>query len=131
VSIDENEEAVLERTRVGIHTVENGVGNQAARIDGYVANGTEWVAVAVVEVFGADELAQELVRVEALDIATVVLVKVGEAVVEEDGRLEFDGNVELDDALALIEDVVEAGVLDEGVAGGRWDDVVAAGAKTI
>jgi len=73
----------------------------------------------------------ELVRVEALDIATVVLVEIGETVVEEDGGLKVDGDVKLDDTLALVGGVAEAGVGDVGVSWRRWDDVVAASLETV
>jgi len=73
----------------------------------------------------------ELVRVEALDIATMVLVEIGETVVEEDGGLEVDGDVKFDDTLALIGGVAEAGVGDVGVSGRRWVDVVAASLETV
>lgn len=73
----------------------------------------------------------QLVRVEAFDIATVVLVEIGETVVEEDGGLEVDGNVELDDTLALVGGITEAGVGNVGISGRRWDDVVAASLETV
>jgi len=46
----------------------------------------------------------------------VVLVEIGKTVIEEDGGLEVDGNIELDDTLALVGGVTEASVGDVGVA---------------
>jgi hypothetical protein len=42
-------------------TVEQGVGDQTTWIDGNIADGTEWIAVAVVEVTGTDKFSSELV----------------------------------------------------------------------
>ena len=53
----------------------------------------------------------------------MVLVKVGELVVQEDRVLEICRDVKLHDALPLVEDVGDcgiAGVIEEGIARGGW-----------
>lgn len=77
--------------------VELRVGNEAARIvclaRGWIQ--LEWIAVAVANGIVALELAIQLVLIEALDISPVVLVKVCESIVEENGGGEVVGDVKL------------------------------------
>jgi len=64
----------------------------------------------------------------------VVLVKIGELVVEEDRVFELDGDVEFDDALAFIRDISDGGivrVVNESIAGGLDVSLLVSGTETI
>jgi hypothetical protein len=77
--------------------VEHGVCDEATRIVWSVVRSrgnVERAAVAVFDVIGALRMALELVDVDRLDVATMVLVEVGEAIVEEDRGLDVVGDVE-------------------------------------
>ena len=59
----------------------------------------------------------KLVLIETLDIPTVVLIEIGELVVEQHGGLNVRGHVELQDTLAGcgIRDAVGAALVQEGI----------------
>lgn len=63
----------------------------------------------------------------------MILVEVGELVVEEDGWVEIDGDVKLDNALLLVGYVKGriASVIEVGVARGLYGDVAVSIAKTV
>ena len=84
------------------HTIENGVGNKTTRIDCFVANGSQRLAISLVQSALTDKLALELIRVQALDVSSMVLVEVCELVVEKDGRVEFYWDVKLEITLLLL-----------------------------
>jgi hypothetical protein len=98
-----------------------------------VVDGTEGSAVAAVEVARRDVMTEKLVCILALYVATMILVKVGELVVEEEGGFEVDGDMELDDALLLIRYVKGsiASVVEVGVARGLYLDIAVSGAETV
>lgn len=98
-----------------------------------MVNGTKRSTVGVVEVVGRDVMAEKLVCILALYIAPMILIKVGELVVEEDGRVEVDGDMELDDALLLIRyvKVLVASVVEVGVAGRLYLEIAVSGAETV
>ena len=65
--------------------VEHGVGNKSARVVGFfhVAITSKRVAVTTVDCAPRNIIAFQLVGIERLDVSSVILVKVGEVIVEE------------------------------------------------
>lgn len=102
--------------------VEFRVRNQTARIIRLSGSRIQLQRIAVAAVDGrvAAEIALHLRRILGLNISTVVLVEVGEAVVHEDGRADFVLNFELDGADGLVVGVVRiVGPLQEAVGPSR------------
>lgn len=86
---------------VGEGVVEHGVGHHAARVDDLSSSSgveIQWLAGRAVNDILGYGIAQELLGVERINVATMVLVEVVEVVVEADGRREFLGNRERDNA---------------------------------
>jgi hypothetical protein len=59
-------------------TVEERVGDQAARVDDFAVGRVGGFAVTAVDGAVRDRLAHQLIRVDRLDVATVVLIVVGD-----------------------------------------------------
>lgn len=79
--------------------VEDGVGNQAARVVCFAVWGeSEGIAGAAIDAAIASSGTSELVGVERLDISSVVLIEAGEAVVEIDMGADVVGDAELERA---------------------------------
>lgn len=126
------------RERAG-RTVEDAVGDQAARVDGEVARDGERTAVASTKVVGRPGVSSELALVDRLDVASVVLVVVRDCpsaqsapsswllwirekrtlVVHEHGRLHVGRQLELELAEAARR---HGESLVEGVLPGRRSD---------
>lgn len=64
-------------------TVKDGVGDKTARVNGLVAYRIQGLAATTPQCCSADGLALELVGVQTLDISSMVLVVVGQLVVDE------------------------------------------------
>lgn len=76
-----------------------------------------------------DKLPLELIGIQTLDVATVILEEVCELVVEEDGGVEVCNQLELNNALAFRSDVCDGAVvdvIDKGVSGGSGFGVLCA-----
>jgi hypothetical protein len=89
----------IQQSQVIKRVVEHGIRNQATRvvwatITMYVQGGT----VARPDIITALRAALELVNVDRPDVAAMVLVEVGEAIVEQDRRFDLFGDVEAQDA---------------------------------
>jgi len=84
-----------------ILTVKQRVCNETARIDGLAVNFAQRLAVSATQRTCADVLALELVRIETLDIATVVLEEVGQLVVQQHRWFDIVWNVKFDYTLLL------------------------------
>ena len=63
-------------------TIEHAVGNQTARVDDSIVARVDRLAIAVVDGAVRDGVSTQLVRVERLDISTVILVIVCDCVKE-------------------------------------------------
>lgn len=77
-------------------TVKHRVGDQATGIDDLGGIGGaqgQWLTISVIQRAGAHVFALELIRVQTFNITPVVLVEVGEFVVEQDGILQIGGDV--------------------------------------
>jgi hypothetical protein len=97
--------------------VKHGVGNQTARVDGQVRLivPVHGVALRAADGAVADGIALELAGEEGLHVAAVVLVEVGEVVVEEDWRAHVFGNDEFELAdVRLVLDTKVVGDVDVG-----------------
>ena len=88
--------ALIDGSRAEEGVVEDGVGDQTTGVIGEAgAICLQWVASAATDGVVAQEMALELISVERLDISPVVLVEVGETVVEVDRRANVVWDVEL------------------------------------
>lgn len=99
-------------------TVKYGICNQATRINGFAIDGGKWFAITLLEVTSADIFTLQLVSVQALHVATMILEEVGELIVEEYGVLQFHGHGKFHDALELLGDICYAAVssvVDKGI----------------
>lgn len=87
-----------------IRVVEHGVGNQATWVVGLLglAVAVQRIALATVNLVVAERLSIELLGVKRVDIAAVVLVKVGHVVVEENGRAHAFRDVKLQVAAGAV-----------------------------
>lgn len=106
--------ARVQKSHRRVRVVEDTVSNKTTGVVWFVVVRSDRLAVSVVEILGDALLAQQLVRVEALDITTVVLVAagqiqqeraillVGKLVVKEDAGTEVVGDVEADLALRTL-----------------------------
>ena len=104
---------------IRLRTVEDRVGDEPARVDDLVTDDIQRLAIAPLDGVVVDMVAAKLVLGEALDVPTVVLVEVGELVVEEHGGIDVCGHVELDDALAgeVVRNAGGTGLVEECVLG--------------
>lgn len=89
-----------------ILAVEHGVGNESAGVDGVLGvaltdNG-QWVAGSSAQFRHSTGSSRELLGINTLDIATMVLIKVREAVIDKDGLLHSVGDGELDCAFCCL-----------------------------
>jgi len=94
--------------------VEHGVGDEAAGVVRLACLGVyvQRRAVARAEVAGTAGITLELLDIDGLDVAAVVLVEVREAVVEQDWRLDVFRDVEAEDAhVCLLHDAGFEGVV--------------------
>lgn len=80
--------------------VEERVGNETTWVDSLAGFRVdlEWITIAAGDGGVAAEIAHQLVLIVRLDVSSMVLVEVGELIVEEDGRANVVGNVELQHA---------------------------------
>jgi len=89
---------------VGEGVVEHRVGNETTGIVWLAIDRVQGPAVARINVAHGASGSFQLLNVHALNVTSVVLVEVGQAVVEQNGRLDVVGDLEAEDA--------DAGVLD-------------------
>lgn len=91
----------IEQHGVVERVVEDGVGDQATGIVCFAVRvEAERVARAAANGVIVDGCSLQLIHIQRLDVATVVLVELCEAVVEEDGGGHLFGDLEFDGALA-------------------------------
>lgn len=109
--------ALVQQARGDEAVVEHGVCDQTARVVGLASVSVDAKGVAVASIDGivVAEVALELVGIERLDIAAMVLVEVCELVVEEDGRGQVvrdpeaqlaNGSLDVDGAIVVRHGVV-------------------------
>lgn len=100
-------------------TVEKRIGDEATGIYSGVIDDGKWFTVTLVEILEANEFAFELVGIQTLHVASMVLVEVCEFIVEENAGVELCGDVEINDTLALSGDICYGAVgrvVEEGVS---------------
>ena len=100
-------------------TVEKRIGNEATGIYSGSIDGGKWFTVTLVEIAGANEFAFELIGIQTLHIASMVLVEVCELIVEENALGEICRDIEIDDTLPLSGDICYGAVgcvVEEGIS---------------
>lgn len=87
-----------QENRVPKRVVEHRVGDQPTRVDGFPCSVVlaDGLALPALQVVGCTYFAEELLSVQRLDVASMVLVVICELVVEEEGRVQVRGDPEED-----------------------------------
>lgn len=82
-------------------TIEDRIRNQSTRIDGLAIQLSQRLTIPIIQSRRRDVIALQLPRVVALHVSSMVLIKVGQLVIQEDRRMHVRRNVELNSALVL------------------------------
>ncbi len=93
---------------MSLRTIEEGICNQSTRVDGLPIPRSQRLAVAIIQITRRHIITLELVRVQTLDIAPVILIEICEFVVHEYRRFQVSGDCKLENALELLGDVRHA-----------------------
>jgi hypothetical protein len=83
------------------HTVKDRICNESARINAFTIKLTQGFAIPTTKARDGYITALKLVRVITFDISPMVLIKVGETIIEKYRRLEVGWDVKQDCALVL------------------------------
>ena len=97
--------------RAGESVVEHGVGDETTRVVGLVSLAIKRSTVGIADVADRSLFALELIRIERENVSAMVLVEVGEVVVEEDWgtHLLRDGKLQVASRVVSFDAVVERG----------------------
>jgi hypothetical protein len=94
-----------------ILAVEHRVGNKSTRVDRVLSvallDNSQWIAGSSAQIRHSSDSSRKLLGVNTLNIATMVLVKVGEAIVDKNGLLHCLWDGELDCALCCCPRCIE------------------------